>query len=194
MQVLKDEIRQAIIAHAERLFLEKGYESASMRDLAQLIPMSVSNLYKYFPDKFSLFAHFVYPQYDLFLSRMNAFLDEENEGNYTPENIEYVSQSLYKGINAHRTAFLLLMDNQNVPKYGDFRAKLCELFAEHLYLGTDSGSGFDRLLVSIITQNIWDGIFCIFKHRDNEEVREQEIALLMKYHFKGLSLFHDTQS
>lgn len=194
MQVLKEEIRQAIIIHAEKLFLEKGYESASMRELAQLIPMSVSNLYKYFPDKFSLYAHFVYPQYELFLSRMTAFLDEENEGNYSPENIAYVSKSLYQGINAQRTAFLLLMENQNAPQYGDFRAKLCQLFADHIYEGTHSGSGFDPLLVHIITQNIWDGIFYIFKQNNNEEQREKELYLLMKYHFRGLSLFHDIQS
>jgi AcrR family transcriptional regulator len=55
MQVLKDAIRQRIVTEALEVFLEKGYEKASMRDLAQRVGTSVSNIYHYFASKEELF-------------------------------------------------------------------------------------------------------------------------------------------
>src|SRR6266849_6647195 len=44
--------RQAkLLLHATNVFYEKGYEGASMRDLARSSGMSLSNLYYYFDSK-----------------------------------------------------------------------------------------------------------------------------------------------
>lgn len=50
-QILKEEFRQAIIDSAKQEFLEKGYEDASMRNIAKNAGMTVGNLYRYFPSK-----------------------------------------------------------------------------------------------------------------------------------------------
>ncbi len=50
-QKLKDEVRQAIIAAAKEEFLERGYEDASMRSIAQKAGITVGNIYRYFDNK-----------------------------------------------------------------------------------------------------------------------------------------------
>src|SRR5438128_12196121 len=40
-----------LLAHASRIFCEKGYEGASMRDLSRATGMSLAGLYHYFESK-----------------------------------------------------------------------------------------------------------------------------------------------
>lgn len=193
MQVLKEEIRQSILENAEKLFLEKGYQNTSMREIASLVNVSVSNLYKYFPDKFSLYQQFVVPFYKLFPERMDHFLEEENEGNYTEDNIRYVSQNLYEKISIFKTPFLLLMDNPDVPEFGDFKESLYDKMTAHIVSGTNQNSGYEPFIIRIIVKNIWDGLFEIFKYSKDSTSGADRVYHLIKYHFMGLSLFHDTE-
>jgi len=48
--------RQEIVAEASRLFLEKGFQSTTMRELARALDLDAGSLYRYFPSKGSLFA------------------------------------------------------------------------------------------------------------------------------------------
>lgn len=50
-QVLKQSLKETIVKCAKQLFLEKGYEDASMRDIAKASNMTVGNLYRYFKNK-----------------------------------------------------------------------------------------------------------------------------------------------
>lgn len=50
-QVLKQSLKETIVICAKQLFLEKGYEVASMRDIAKASNMTVGNLYRYFKNK-----------------------------------------------------------------------------------------------------------------------------------------------
>ena len=50
-QILKEELRKAIIESAKQEFLNNGYENASMRNIAKKANMTVGNLYRYFESK-----------------------------------------------------------------------------------------------------------------------------------------------
>lgn len=50
-QILKEELRKAIIDSAKNEFLNNGYENASMRNIAKNANMTVGNLYRYFESK-----------------------------------------------------------------------------------------------------------------------------------------------
>lgn len=50
-QLLKDEVRLAIINSSKKEFLKNGYENASMRNIAKGANMTVGNLYRYFKNK-----------------------------------------------------------------------------------------------------------------------------------------------
>jgi len=51
----KEEMRQLILEAARRIFLEKGFLGASMRNIAEAIQYSVGTLYLYFRDKDEIF-------------------------------------------------------------------------------------------------------------------------------------------
>ncbi|MEE9315385.1 MAG: TetR/AcrR family transcriptional regulator [Rhizobiaceae bacterium] len=51
------EMRSAILAAAEQLFIEKGYQGVSMRALAGELEMSPMSLYRYFDNKRSILIH-----------------------------------------------------------------------------------------------------------------------------------------
>lgn len=191
MQRLKEEIRESILSHAGTMFLEKGYSATSMREIAAKIPMSVSNLYKYYPDKLSLYKSFVVPVYQVFIQRMDEFLAEENDGNYTEENIRYVSESLYQRISKSKTAFLLLMNNPEVEPFHNFREIVCNKMMEHLLEDIEVESGFDPFIIHILVKNIWDGLYEIFKNESTEATKRDQVYHLLQYHFMGISLFHE---
>lgn len=55
MQVLKEEIRLSILQKAQETFLQTGFRNASMKDIASKAGVAVGNLYRYYPNKESLF-------------------------------------------------------------------------------------------------------------------------------------------
>ncbi len=63
MQVLKDQVRNRIIASAKSEFLEKGFARASMRVIAENSEITVGNIYRYFSSKQLLFENVVHPAY-----------------------------------------------------------------------------------------------------------------------------------
>ena len=69
-----------ILAHATEVFYEKGYEGASMRDLARSSGTSLSGLYYYFESKEKL----LYPveQY-----RLAALLGQAKGRSYRPHQV-----------------------------------------------------------------------------------------------------------
>jgi AcrR family transcriptional regulator len=48
--------RQDILDTASRLFVQKGYESVTLRAIAEELGYAHAALYRYFPDKFSVLA------------------------------------------------------------------------------------------------------------------------------------------
>jgi AcrR family transcriptional regulator len=54
-----DQRAREILASARRAFIEKGFDGASMQDLARAAGMSVGNFYRYFPSKAAIVAALV---------------------------------------------------------------------------------------------------------------------------------------
>ncbi|MCR4632893.1 MAG: TetR/AcrR family transcriptional regulator [Erysipelotrichaceae bacterium] len=58
-QKLKEETRKAIVEAAKEEFLEKGFEDASMRNIAAKANITVGNIYRYFQNKEELNSYIV---------------------------------------------------------------------------------------------------------------------------------------
>ena len=67
-----EQTRQHILAVAKREFLEKGYLGASIRSIAKLSEVTTGAIFRYFPDKESLFGALVSPVADTVLSMYSA--------------------------------------------------------------------------------------------------------------------------
>ena len=72
--------REEILAAAKRLFLEKGYEQATMRRIAAEVGVSAAALYGYFPDKDTILRAIAEAAFSELLAR----LEESQRGEAPP--------------------------------------------------------------------------------------------------------------
>ena len=112
----KTETYHKIIRAAKVEFLEKGFEQASMRNIASAIGMSAAGLYRHFKDKEDLFDALIEPLMQAFAKayaaqRKRAYRFLEDDGNM---------EELWMGKN-DLTIFLDLMHRY----YDEFRLLLC---------------------------------------------------------------------
>jgi AcrR family transcriptional regulator len=73
MQYLKDEVRNNITEEALKEFMEKGYEGASIRNIAKKSNTSVGNIYKYFKSKEDLYENLIGTVYHKLIDYINKF-------------------------------------------------------------------------------------------------------------------------
>ena len=192
MQVLKDEIRQWILSEALMLFLEKGYEKASMRELAQRVGTSVSNIYHYYANKEDLFRAIAEP----IASRVNHVLSEiithEAQGPTELVREEYVTKEIGETIKAHRREFLVLMDRSGGTSYEHVRSDIISAVETHIIRhhlkdskeARHPGGGF---LMHFLATNLIEALVEIARHCDDEKEVEHSIHALMKYHIGGVA-------
>jgi AcrR family transcriptional regulator len=71
-QKIREDIRISILAEAKRLFFEKGYDHASIRNIAEHIEYSVGTIYLHFKDKDSIFHALQGQGFALLLEKMQV--------------------------------------------------------------------------------------------------------------------------
>ena len=107
MQVLKDEIRKKILYTAENMFFERGFQQTTMRNIAELVGISVSNLYLYYDNKEAIFADVVEGFYLYLTNGLKSFLDhKDSDVNITEE----LSRMLKVMIASNHKKFVILID------------------------------------------------------------------------------------
>lgn len=74
----KEELRERILAAAKTLFLEKGVEKTSIRNIADLIEYSPGSIYHYFKDKNEIFHALHSEGFQLLMSRMEPLSQVAN--------------------------------------------------------------------------------------------------------------------
>lgn len=68
----REELRRSILAAARDAFLHGGYESVSMRSLAEALGLSHGSIYGYFKDKDEIFEALVEESFDQFAAALRA--------------------------------------------------------------------------------------------------------------------------
>src|SRR5688500_14974071 len=68
----KEELRQEILSAARELFVEQGYESVSMRKIAEKIEYSPTTIYLHFRDKADLFDCLCADTFERLLAHLEA--------------------------------------------------------------------------------------------------------------------------
>ena len=63
-----EDTRQRILNTAKEEFLERGYNDASVRNIAKRAKLTTGAIFRYFPDKESLFVELVKPAADHMLA------------------------------------------------------------------------------------------------------------------------------
>ena len=126
------ETYEKILLAAKEEFLEKGFEQASMREIASRAGISAAGIYRHFKDKEELFARVVQPAIDALMSWYNryrevdyGFLREErlDEVWNSGADVEMILQVVYPNFDL----FKLIICKAEGTRYAHFIHELVEM-------------------------------------------------------------------
>ena len=81
--IAKQRTRQRLLAAAKQLVTERGYDAATVRDIANAADLSTGAVFASFADKADLFNEVILADYTVLLEQMNATAAEENSARAT---------------------------------------------------------------------------------------------------------------
>jgi len=193
-QILKDELRQAIIIAAKQELLEFGYENASMRNIAKKANMTVGNLYHYFANKDEIIQYIVSPT----LKQINDLLNFVSSNRLSMEtrvfNLKANIHDLKKLMNTFAINLvriyikrpdefniLMLHSDLNKELVSWFSNAIKSLIEQHFIV---PGHNLEKqLLANAYAQSIFSGLSEIFKlnNLDQEQLENVVKAYLNSY-------------
>lgn len=190
MQVLKEDIREKITSMATRLFYEQGFGETSMRQIADGVGMSVSNLYKYFKNKEDLFGEIVKGYHAHYLANFKQFVSHEEEDSFDPDSNLALTQAIFGSIKADHVKFVLLMDKSKGTKYANFKDEVVSLLGMHVFQGMPSADK-QKYMVRFLVRNFFNAIVEVAKDYKNDKWAFQNLHLLVKYHMNGMKALYE---
>ena len=158
-----------LLEAAREEFLDKGYEAASIRDIAAKAETSPRAVYTRFKNKEELFAAVVQPVMDNFYEQFRYdkedYWDEKSAETRKPEDyyIRYLEYAY-----AHKTEFILVLEKSAGTRYESFVKDLAEADVRsvvcHLEMLREHNPGFgadeaDILFVNSITYSFYNDLF-----------------------------------
>lgn len=129
MQVKKESVYNNIYNSALDEFWTNGYDKATMRNIAKNANITLGNIYRYFPNKSSLFEEIVGDTYENFLS----FVDDHKAiiiGMNAEERAPYTANMLNNYLALDRKKVSILLHGSKGTKFEDFEKKNVEFLAE----------------------------------------------------------------
>lgn len=189
---------EKIIPCAKKEFLDKGFERASMRTIADDAEMSVAGLYRHFESKEAMFEALVLPAVKgikgLLLSIRDAFSElpgdtqKEVVKDYSNDKVPLLIEYIY----AHFDAFKLLTTCADGTPYANFIHDLVEIDVEY-NLRFIEATGNDMLisgrctpeLMHILTSAFYSGIFEVVIHDMKRDDAEKHIERLRRFFAAG---------
>lgn len=128
MQVKKESVYNNIYNSALDEFWTNGYDKATMRNIAKNANITLGNIYRYFPNKSSLFEEIVGDTYENFLTfiedHKTVFLNIKTE-----ERAPYTTGILNNYLALDRKKVSILLYGSKGTKFEDFERKNVEFLA-----------------------------------------------------------------
>jgi len=195
MQILKDEIKNAIIEAAVKEFALRGYEKSSMRDIARSAGISVSNTYHYYPSKEQLFSSLVEPVCQqvktIFKTTMERSAEDGLRNNQTTVFIGNIAEVLLGMDNHQRRLLLILAEKSAGTKYAGLKKEMITSLEKHLREAAgkpgiaESAESRDYIF-QIIAANYIDGLLNILTDFRSRKWAEANLKTLLTYHLNGI--------
>ena len=181
---------EKIHAAAGREFLEKGFQSASLRNIVKSAGVTTGAFYGYYKSKEELFealageqAEYVLQLFDTTLDRFGRLPGEEQTRRMTDISGDAMSQ-LFDYIYDHSEAFKLLLLCAEGTKYADFLHQLVmkETTSTFAYIETLRRMGVpvkpvNRNLIHMVSSGLFTGIFETVIH---DMPKEEAVRYLMQ--------------
>lgn len=189
---------ERILLAAEREFLQKGYEKASLRQIVKEAGVTTGAFYRYFPTKQALFEALVKPCADRLKSLYcDAVADiqrlpaQRQAEEMTPRSADCIEEML-DDIYAHYDRFKLLLCSSHGTVYENFVHELVELEVESTdrFIETMRCAGrpmpeLDRDLCHMIASGLLSGMFEMVIHDMDQAKARARVRQLREFYTGG---------
>ncbi|MBE6114160.1 MAG: TetR/AcrR family transcriptional regulator [Erysipelotrichaceae bacterium] len=175
MQILKQEVKQRILDSALIEFCDKGYEKASLRQIAQSAGMTVGNIYAYFKDKNSLMDAVMEP---IVKDLDKMIIDIASHNDNTLEYLHIVSEQIVSIYTKYRYQIMIIMRAMNTEKYSVYKRKLSESITQAIM--TQIPSIHDISLANVIADSVMAGMLSCFQMMSSLP-KEESKKLIYEY-------------
>jgi AcrR family transcriptional regulator len=193
MQRIKEELRRRILAAAKREFLEKGFESASLRAIAAAAGTAKSNLHNYFEDKDALFLALASPVAELIrgaLAIASARNSEARPGSYSSGGQASAIAAVAGFVAANTDEVRLLLFAAGGSSLGSFKEEVIDRFADILFewfCASAQGASPSRLFVRCVAGFYLSGLERILLESASAEESRGFIGEFQAFAFGGWS-------
>lgn len=187
MQILKEDIRNKILQAALEEFYTKGYEKASLQEIAKRCAVSKSNVYNYFPSKKSIYDALTTPALNE-IAKVTKYLTKKKS---CPQKMDEVAreftESLKHVVYHYRKEIVIVItcgSEQNGQTIMDsFQQELIQCFMQL------DESLLPRDFLEVLSSMLIDGICKIIVQSQTEEEIEEQLYALFRYHVRGILAF-----
>jgi AcrR family transcriptional regulator len=187
MQTLKPEIREKILRVSEKFFYRHGFETATMRQIAEQTGMTVSNLYKYFKNKESIFDEIVKAYHAGYKKGFEEMINHRGEKEFDGDHIKSLEDALFHSVEDDRIKFVLLFDGSAGTKYAKFKEYVISALAGHM--SKQAGNRGNEFAFVIFASNLINNTLTVARnYRDSAWARDN-ISMIVTYHMNGMKKF-----
>ena len=191
-------VYEKILECAKKEFLEKGFEGASLRAIAQNAGTSTNSIYVRFQDKVGVFEALVQPAADglkeLIRTRQNAFgaMSPQDQSAQVMEYSDQHFPDILAYIYDHFTEFKLLVSCSYGTPYANFIHDLSTIDAE-CYRNYIEATGNDALtsgrasenLLHLLSSGFYSSLLELVVHNISREDAAKDMARLRKFYAIG---------
>lgn len=188
MQVLKPELRDAILKAAEKHFRRSGFAGVPMRRVADEVGISVSALYRYFANKKALFAAIAEPFVRETRSRAAALFGEEH-GALDERVAELAARHLVALVQADPCRFVIVLGRSAGTRYAGFAREFVVMLAGHLRERVPRERLADDFMLRVFAENFLAALIKIAEraNQDGGATVADDVRALLRYHLGGIA-------
>lgn len=184
MQYLKEEMRNKILEEALKEFRKKGYQSASIRNIAKNSDTSVGNIYKYFRSKEDLYESLVKPVYTQLMDYIYQF-DKVERNEKTEDIFIQLMEKIMEIFNTDNKELSILLNKSEGSRYEnckndcvDFITRTATDVMEY-QLSLQHKKLENNFIIYLLSFNLVESIAIILREKDNgKEVRKLILELI----------------
>jgi len=187
-QYLKTDVQLGLVQAALRVFADRGYASASMKDIAAAAGVTTSNVYRYFENKAVLFDE-VLPA--TLVKRIEALIRARFAHARGHDDIRQPAATAWRSVAAelaalaaqHRLELVILLRHGDGTPYSGFRARLRDTMVElaSAHFGCDR-----RPFLRLVYEQLLSAMATILAEHPDQAELQTLVGAYELYHLAGL--------
>lgn len=192
MQYKKDALHESILKEAEQEFFDKGYLSASLRQIAKRSGTTIGNLYHYFDSKEALFNELVKNEHEAFIYMLNNHYDNEFEFDARGSADLRVWKGFLRAFLSElkpifTNRFLIMLDRSAGTNYENTKNEFVKFVSAHYleHIEDTSTATFSPEFVELISRQLIDGIMNVIRSVPDEKQRLDMMTDLFLFYIIG---------